>query len=116
METNKKEVLFLVQGSEPDPYKVTFSKNGDNLRGLCNCKAAKNGMACKHRLDVLQNNKKAIIALQLDLDDVKLVQTWLIGSDVERCMIELQDAEETAKEYQEAVKEAKRNLNHALVD
>lgn len=114
METNKNEVVFLVQGSQPDPYKVTFSKNGDNLRGLCNCKAATNGMACKHRLDILTGDKKATATL--DQENVKLVQKWLKGSDVERCMIELRDAEQIAKEYLDDVKEAKRNLNHALVD
>ena len=82
METNKNEVVFLVQGSQPDPYKVTFSKNGDNLRGLCNCKAATNGMACKHRLDILTGDKKATATL--DQENVKLVQKWLKGSDVER--------------------------------
>ena len=33
---------FLVQGSEPSPYKVAFKKNGPDLTATCSCREGVN--------------------------------------------------------------------------
>jgi hypothetical protein len=48
---------FLVQGSDPLPYKVIFKKDGGDLKATCTCKAGSNGILCKHRLSILDGEK-----------------------------------------------------------
>lgn len=52
--------LFKVKGSSGN-YTVTIGKNANNLIATCTCNAAKNGMACKHRLDILKGDDSCVI-------------------------------------------------------
>ena len=54
------EITFLVQGSAIDPYRVTFTKNKNNLNAFCTCPAGENGQYCKHRLAILGGDVSAI--------------------------------------------------------
>ena len=109
---NKRE--FLVQGSTPIPYKVVFTKNGDNLTARCSCKAGIHGMHCKHRINILKGDVKGIVSQ--NEEDVEVVVSWLPGSDVEAVFNELDVAEAEYKKVNEKFKAVKKSLARALLD
>jgi hypothetical protein len=93
-------ITFQVQGSAPEPYTTTFSREGNNLTALCTCRAGQVGQYCKHRLNILQGITKAIVSG--NERDVQMVGALLKGSDVENVLLDLREAE---KRFDEAKKE-----------
>lgn len=47
---------FRVQGSMAESYVVRFWREGANLRSSCSCEAGHKGLACKHRLSLLEGD------------------------------------------------------------
>jgi uncharacterized Zn finger protein len=108
------EIIFLVQGSEAEPYKVTFSKNGDNLRARCTCRAGIMGQYCKHRLNILCGELESIVSN--NQSDVAAVTSWLPGSDVEEALLKLAEAESTLAKAQAEVSGLKKALARKLAN
>ena len=68
------KIEFLVQGSQVEPYIVTFSKHDDNFIATCTCAAGENGMYCKHRFNILSGIKSNIVSANLeDVNEIVLV-------------------------------------------
>jgi len=109
-----KEIHFLVQGSAQEPYKVTFLKEGNNLTALCTCPAGENGLYCKHRFRILDGSAQDIVSS--NTGDVKTVQSWLIGTDVENAMRELQTAEQELMQIKKKVSALKKKVARAMRD
>jgi len=84
-------IKFLVNGSAPDPYIVTFTKENGKLNAFCTCPAGKNGQCCKHRRNILSGNTKLIESN--NHEQVTIIQSWLLGSDLEKALIELEESE-----------------------
>ena len=108
------QIVFLVQGSAPEPYEVYFSKSGNNLTAHCTCPAGENGLYCKHRFRILAGKTEGIVSD--NKEDVKIVQSWLKGSDVEEAMnyvLEMEKEVEKAKKKHSA---AKKKLARAMND
>ena len=78
------KLTFLVQGSAHEPYEVSFLKHNDNLNVYCTCPAGILGQFCKHKINILEGNTKAIVSD--NADDVEVVTTWLAGSDLETAL------------------------------
>jgi DNA ligase (NAD+) len=108
------EIVFRVQGSEAEPYRVSFAKNGDNLTARCTCRAGYMGQFCKHRLDILCGDTGAIVSD--NLADVTIVTSWLTGSDVEAALHRLAAAEATLAKAQAEVSGLKKALAKKLLD
>jgi len=106
------QLHFLVQGSTPNPYEVTFIKDGDSLTAICSCPAGEFGNFCKHRIGILDGSTNAIKSD--NAGQVPLVQEWLTGTDVEAALLELRTAEKDAKTNKSAVVSAKRKLARAM--
>jgi hypothetical protein len=53
---------FLVQGSEPEPYHVTFRRTGEQLIAGCTCAGAAAHQLCKHRLALLAGDVTAVVS------------------------------------------------------
>lgn len=105
---------FLVQGSEAEPYRVTFKRDGSNITALCNCKAGTNGMHCKHRLEILTGKSKSIVSG--NEADMEVVVSWLPDSDVEAVMVELAEAEVNLAAAKTVVSGLKKKLARTLLD
>jgi hypothetical protein len=105
---------FSVQGSAPEPYVVSFTRDGTNLTATCTCQAGANGQQCKHRLSILQGTPITIVGG--DESDVALVRSWLHGTDVELALRELASAESQLEIAKHAVSVAKRRLARSLSD
>ena len=103
-----KEIAFLVQGSDPKPYNVSFSKEGDNLNAFCTCPAGENGQYCKHRFGIPSGSQTSIISN--NGDQVAVVQSWLPGSDLEEALIELAEAEHEHDHAKKRLSQAKKML------
>ncbi|MDO6564658.1 SWIM zinc finger family protein [Amphritea sp. 1_MG-2023] len=86
-----KTIKFLVEGSSPEPYLVTFTKDGDSLNAFCTCPAGENGQYCKHRLGILSGSKQFLVCE--NKEQVSTIQLWLLGSDLEAALRELAEAE-----------------------
>jgi len=108
------EINFLVQGSAFEPYEVVFRKSDNNLTALCTCPAGENGMYCKHRFRILAGSTEGIVSD--NTKDVEIVKTWLKGSDVEKALEELHQAEADFEKIKKKVSTLKKILARKLSD
>lgn len=109
------EITFKVQGSAAEPYGVVFVKRSDtNLSAYCSCPAGKNGQYCKHRFNILDGATKGIVSD--NLDDVKVVQSWLQGTDIEVALIKMRELEAEAVKIKKALSAAKKEVAKAMRD
>jgi hypothetical protein len=106
------ELHFLVQGSSPTPYKVSFQKNGNNLSAYCTCPAGENGQYCKHRFNILGGIRDGIVSG--NEEDVKIAASWLSGTDVEMALNQVMDAELRYETSKKELSAAKKKLAEAM--
>jgi hypothetical protein len=112
--TQSMETLeFLVQGSEPDPYRVTFKKQGQNLNAYCTCAAGQNGMYCKHRFNIFSGSTDGVVSP--NSDKVPIVAGWLPGTDVEKAMKAIIALEKEQSRLKKEISAAKRALAQTLL-
>jgi len=109
-----KELIFLVQGSAKEPYKVTFQKDGNNLSAYCTCAAGDNGQSCKHRFKILGGITAGIVSA--NEPDVEIVTTWLSGTDVESALNDVMNAEEQFEIAKLKLSAAKKQLAKVFRD
>lgn len=105
---------FLVKGSSPHPYQVTFTKRGSNLSAYCTCPAGKNGSYCKHRFGILAGSDANLI--NTNPEDVARVCSWLPGSDIETAWVEVKRLEHEAELIRVQLCKAKKALAKAMSD
>lgn len=105
---------FTVQGSAPEPYTVIVSRKGDNLTATCTCPAGQNGTHCKHRLRILLGDESDIVSD--NIAEVSLAADLLAGTDVERAVTLLGEAEEQLSIAKRLVRDRKKMLARVLVD
>jgi len=106
-------IVFLIQGSSENPYKVTFTFNSQgNLNAFCTCPAGQKGQYCKHRMSILRGDGKAIVSG--NQNDIVVVRDWLTGSDVEMAIHDLGEAEAAAEEANKQLSKAKKALATAM--
>ena len=109
------EISFEVQGSASDPYGVVFVKRTEtNLSAYCSCPAGENGQYCKHRFNILDGVTKGIVSN--NLDDVKIVQSWLAGTDVEEALNKMRNLEAEAARIKKELSAAKKVVAKAMHD
>lgn len=109
-----KELVFLIQGSAKEPYKVTFHKYESNLSAYCSCPAGDNGQYCKHRFNILGEFTEGIVSG--NEADVQVVASWLPGTDVEAAMNAVMNAEEINEQAKRELSAAKKRLAKAFRD
>ena len=109
------EISFEVQGSASEPYGVVFVKRTDtNLSAYCSCPAGENGQYCKHRFNILDGLTKGIVSD--NLEDVKVIQSWLPGTDVEEALIKMRKLESEAARIKKELSAAKKIVAKAMRD
>ncbi len=109
------EITFWVEGSAPDPYEVRFVKRtGTNLSAYCTCPAGQNGQYCKHRFRIFEGVTDGIVSD--NVDDVKVVQSWLPGSDIEHAMMQINELEKKAAAIKRELTFMKKELARAMRD
>ncbi len=106
------EMVFLVKGSLPEPYKVTFTKSYKKINAFCTCPAGKNGLYCKHRFSIMAGDHKAVVSA--NKEKVKVVESWLPGSDLEAALMELVEAEHAHDKSKKRLTAAKKSVARAM--
>ncbi|MEJ2105019.1 MAG: hypothetical protein P8X47_10645 [Ignavibacteriaceae bacterium] len=71
-------------------------------------------MYCKHRFRILSGIKDGIVSD--NVNDVEIVKTWIKGSDVEKAMNELLEAEIELENSKKKVSALKKKLARTLLD
>jgi uncharacterized Zn finger protein len=107
------EIHFLVQGSADEPYKVLFRKSGNNLIALCTCPAGTVGQYCKHRLGILKGLTNNIVSENEEY--VKVVESWLHGSNIEKVLNQLKEAENSLESAKKNVSLLKKKLARSML-
>ena len=109
------EIAFDIQGSAPGPYRVIFVKRSQtNLSVYCSCPAGENGQYCKHRFAILDGVQKDLVSP--NADDIKIVQSWLLGTDVEKALLKMRSLEKEAEIIKRELSSAKQELAKAMRD
>ena len=106
------ELTIEVTGSSPEPYEMTFIKDGASLTALCTCPAGSFGNSCKHRVAVLDGDAGAVV--DDDKNKVATVVRWLAGTDVEAALQEMRTATAAPDATKESVATAKKKLSKAM--
>lgn len=106
------QLNFLVKGSTPEPYEVTFIKDGDSLTALCTCPAGQFGNFCKHRIAIIDGDGKAIVGD--NANEVTTITDWLQGTDVAAALAEFRRIEKTVGSSKSEVAAVKRKLARAM--
>jgi hypothetical protein len=107
------EINFLVQGSEPDPYKVSFlMESASEMRAFCTCSAGRNGQYCKHRFNILQGKHDDVLGEAADA--IAIVQSWLKGSSIEQALHFLRALEKKEAELKLEISAAKKAVAKAM--
>lgn len=102
-------ISFKIQGSAAEPYTVTFEKRSPTgLSAYCTCPAGENGLYCKHRFNILDGETKGVVSG--NRDDVKIIQAWLVGTDVERSIIKMREIETEADRIKKELTAAKKEV------
>jgi uncharacterized Zn finger protein len=107
-----KTIDFSVKGSAPEPYRVTFIKEGDNLNAFCTCPAGENGQYCKHRFSILSGKEDFIVSE--NKQQVAAVQSWLPGTHLEEALKELAEAEHAHEFAKNRLSKAKKGVARAM--
>ena len=106
------EIIFKVKGSAPEPYKVTFTKNKNNINAFCTCPAGENGQYCKHRFAIMAGDSKAVVSS--NKEQVMVIKSWLPGLDLEEALMELAEAEHEYDKAKKRLTAAKKNIARAM--
>ncbi len=112
MDNQTKEIIFLVQGSSPEPYKVRFMKSDLFFAAFCTCPAGQKGMHCKHRINILTGSIDAIVSD--NTKEVETIKKWLTGTPIEDTIKSLIFTENEYLSAKKALTKAKKNLSKAL--
>lgn len=105
---------FLVQGSEPKPYVVTFFRELNNLTAKCTCKAGQYGRYCKHRLGLMDGSTKKVVSD--NLEQVPLVPKMMEGTDVHRAYMAFRAIESVYEEAKNEFAVRKKILAKSMSD
>lgn len=106
-------LVFMVQGSAIEPYKVVFSRLSATVIAVyCDCPAGGMGIACKHRLNIINGKTKGIVSG--NEGQVAEIAAWLPGSDIERAIAEVVTADELLDHAKDRLFRAKRELARTM--
>jgi uncharacterized Zn finger protein len=108
------ELHFLVQGSETEPYRVMFRKEGSNFTATCTCRGGEMGQVCKHRTNLLKGETDSLVGG----DSVQLAQLpkMFAGTDLERAYEKLVEAEAAVEMAKSEYSKRKQALARAMND
>ena len=104
-------IVFRVQGHAEQPYETVFEKDGDKVTARCTCPAGvkgRPGLCCKHRTRILRGNTDGIVSA--NIEEAKIVQGWVAGSDFEIAVQKLAQGETALVEARKKIAAAKRAL------
>lgn len=107
-------ITALVRGSQPDPYRVTFSIGPGKISAVCTCAAGLEGQSCKHRLSILAGDYSAVVDPNPTALD--MVRAALPGTDLQRSIDGVAQADRELALAKSRLSKAKKALSTAMRD
>jgi uncharacterized Zn finger protein len=101
---------FLVQGSMPEPYEITFRRSADRLNALCTCPAGDHAQACKHRIGLMRGDVSSLVGG----DDPSLIAAMIAGTIAIAALADLDRAEADLEEAKRKVSARKNALSRVI--
>jgi hypothetical protein len=106
------EIQFLIQGSAPEPYTVTFRKRGTKLNVFCSCPAGENRQYCNHRMRILSGMADGIVSG--NLPEILVAISWVSGTTLESALNSLSEAQEQYETARRSLSAAKKRVARLL--
>jgi hypothetical protein len=80
-EESMERLTSFVEGSKGKQHRVTFTKNGAEMRAYCRCAGGVKGGICDHRIALLNGDgSKLVSGYETSLETVR---AWLPGTELE---------------------------------
>ena len=108
---NADQIVFQVQGSDPLPYTVTFTKNAE-LHVSCTCAAGKVGQPCKHRLSILTGDVSSVVSD--NQADAHLLVHWLPNTKLAAALAAVEEAEQELARAKKKAADTKKALGRIM--
>lgn len=108
------ELNFLVQGSEPEPYRVMFRREGRNFTATCNCRGGEMGQICKHRMNLLKGETVGLVSG--NGDQLIHLPGMFSGTDAELAFEKLVEAEAAVDAARAEFSRRKKAFARTLLD
>lgn len=106
---------FTVESSSGDrDYEVRAIREGERVRMTCECDAARNGLHCKHRVNLLVGTPKEQKLTSGNPADVKLLRDWVAGTPLESALSTVVEAEREFDVIKSRLSKAKKVLAATL--
>jgi uncharacterized Zn finger protein len=105
-------IVFAVQGSSPEPYRVTFKRKYPDVCAFCTCPAGMNGQYCKHRIDLIHGVLDGVVAG--NQEQLTVLSDWLRDSRLGLALEHLGAAEFALEQAKRRVSSAKKVLSAAM--
>ncbi|MDB6133047.1 MAG: hypothetical protein JWM59_1290 [Verrucomicrobiales bacterium] len=104
---------FLVSGSGPYPYQVSFVRADGVLVITCTCEAGINGMHCKHRTRIISGQDEDVVGVVVER--IAEAAAWAAGTPITEALAECVELEAQAEEVKARRKKAKKRLAGAML-
>jgi len=94
-------------------YTVTVAGDVGTVRMKCTCAAGENGTYCKHRINLIDGDYRAVLAG--DVSALAVLKEWLPGSTLEAALAEKRAADKALDDAKKRVKQATLSVSKALL-
>ena len=108
----KKQVNFLVKGSQPEPYKVSLVHDRGEIVASCTCASLD---ACKHWKSVFTGEQQDYQGSLSD-EQITEIQGWLESSKFLKAWHEIKDAEQKVASAKRELSAAKKRFSKVAKD
>ena len=105
-------IRILIQGSQAEPYEVSFKRVPNGAIVKCTCQAGKLVALCKHKVALLQGDMTDVID---GGDALSTVLAWVVQSPIVAAMAEYTDSERTLDAAKVRNATAKKALAKAMI-
>jgi uncharacterized Zn finger protein len=103
---------FTVKG-ENGEYEITFFQQGSFISAKCTCPAGENGLHCKHRIQIMKGS--SLNVLSGNENQVEEIKSLIRGTDLEKALMEFEEAEVSYAAAQKRLARAKKSLAKAMM-
>lgn len=105
-------ITFAVQGSAPQPYRITFERHQLELRAFCSCPAGLHGQYCKHRIHLLQGVMDSVV--EGNVEQLTVLAEWLRHSSLRFALQQFDEAELALELASQRVVAARKAVSAAM--
>jgi hypothetical protein len=109
----KNEITLLARNETDEPFKVTFTRDENNLTITCTCPEGAHGEFCEHKFRLASND---IMMLQHPGQNSAMLSAhvWVIETPISDMLIHLLQLQGQEKQDEEAISKAKAEIGKAM--